>query len=148
MPKVQFCCKGTAFKLPKPRKTSAWIQHVCEDHGASIESITFIFCTDKYLHQINLDYLGHDTLTDIITFDNSDTPGRNLDGDIFISIQRVKENAKVFNKSFQEELHRVMIHGILHLLGFKDKSKKDREEMRRKEDLCLSLSSVPRETFT
>jgi probable rRNA maturation factor len=146
MPLVSFFCEDISFHLPKPRKTRAWIKQVISHEGGELKSIAFIFCSDPYLHQINLQYLKHDTYTDIITFDNSEEHGE-IEGDIFISIERIKENSKNLRKSFQEELHRVMIHGVLHLLGYSDKTRNQKAEMRIKEDLCLSLSPVPRETF-
>lgn len=103
-----------------------------------VGSINFIFCSDIYLLQINQQYLNHDNYTDIITFDNSELQ-LEISGDIFISIERVYENSKKFSGSFLSELYRVMIHGILHLIGYKDKSNKDKDAMRRKEDYYLSL---------
>ena len=146
MAKVRFFTEDISFKLTKPRKTTIWIEDVCTSHGKSIKALSFIFCSDRHLHQINLEYLQHDTLTDIITFDASESGGE-LEGDIFISIERVKENAARFGNSFTEELHRVIIHGVLHLIGYKDKSKKEKVEMRSEEERSLSLPSVPRETF-
>ena len=102
--------------------------------------INYIFCSDNYLHQINFQYLDHDTFTDIITFDQSDKD--QIEGDIFISIDRVHENANERNISFVNELHRVMIHGILHLLGYNDKTPKEKQLMREKEDECLSLRNL------
>ncbi|MEJ6675716.1 MAG: rRNA maturation RNase YbeY, partial [Polaribacter sp.] len=98
--------------------------------------VSYIFCDDEYLHKLNLEFLEHDTLTDIISFDNS--LGNQINGDIFISVERVKENANSFNASFENELHRVIIHGILHYCGYKDKTKKDADLMRSKEDAALS----------
>jgi probable rRNA maturation factor len=146
MAKVQFFREDTTFKLPKPRKTTNWILEVCSCHGKQVKGLSFIFCSDRHLHQMNVEYLNHDTLTDIITFDTSEEDGH-LEGDIFISIERVKENAAKFGNSFLEELHRVIIHGVLHLIGYKDKSKNDKAEMRYEEERSLSLPSVPRETF-
>jgi len=146
MSEVTFFCEDISFNLPRPRKTTSWIKQVIKEEGFKIKSLSFIFCSDDYLHQINLQYLNHDTYTDIVTFDISEGVGK-VEGDIFISIERVKENANNLKKSFQEEVHRVMVHGVLHLLGYKDKTKNEKLEMRSKEDLCLSLPSVPRETF-
>jgi probable rRNA maturation factor len=146
MPKIQFFAEETSFKLTKPRKTTTWILEVCGLHGKAVKALSFIFCSDRHLHQINVEYLNHDTLTDIITFDTSEHDGQ-LEGDIFISVERVKENATKFGNPFPEELHRVIIHGVLHLIGYTDKSKKDKAEMRSEEERCLSLPSVPRETF-
>lgn len=103
-----------------------------------VGSINFIFCSDKYLLQLNQKYLNHNTYTDIITFDNSDSQ-HEISGDLYISVERVRENSKQFSGSFVIELQRVMIHGILHLLGYNDKSSKDKETMRNKEDYYLSL---------
>jgi len=101
--------------------------------------LNYIFCSDTYLHKINLEYLKHDTLTDIITFDYSEK--KQISGDIFISIDRIKENAPKFNQSTDIELNRVLIHGVLHLLGYKDKTPKEKETMRAKEDFYLTLLS-------
>jgi len=101
--------------------------------------LNYIFCSDTYLHKINLEYLKHDTLTDIITFDYSEK--KQISGDIFISIDRIKENALKFNQSTDIELNRVLIHGVLHLLGYKDKTPKEKETMRAKEDFYLTLLS-------
>ncbi len=114
-----------------------WIAKIIHSEKGKAGEINFIFCSDKCLRKINLAYLKHDTYTDIISFDYSDK--ELLSGDIFISIDRVKENAKKFKSNFTEELHRVMIHGILHLLGYKDKTRIQKANMRVKEDLCLSL---------
>ena len=128
-------------KLPfssKEEKTIKWIIQVINEHKFILSSINYIFCTDEQLHKINLKYLGHDTYTDIITFDNSDEE-RVLESDIYISLDRIKENAKNLGKRFDEELHRVIIHGVLHLLGYNDKTVDEKEIMRIKENTCLSL---------
>ncbi len=104
----------------------------------------FYFCSDVYLHSINMEFLDHDTYTDIITFDYN--LGKQVHGEIYISVDRVEENANTYQCAFKEELHRVMIHGVLHLCGFKDKTKEDKERMRSKETYYLSklidLSSI------
>lgn len=100
------------------------------------DSINFIFCSDAYLHQINLEYLNHDTLTDIITFDNSEEP-KTVEGDIFISLERIKENAEVFDVPFEQELKRVLVHGMLHLIGYNDKTEEEQKTMREKEDFYI-----------
>ena len=105
--------------------------------GYSLKNLSFVFCDDEYLKKINLKYLDHDYYTDVITFDYSTADG--LAGDVFISIDRVKENANNFKVSFNEELFRVIIHGVLHLCGFNDKTKKEIKEIRKKEDHFLSL---------
>lgn len=139
MPSIQFFQEEIRFKLPHPRKTTKWILNSIKSEGASTAGINFILCSDKYLKTINLQYLSHDTYTDIVTFDYTDENG--IAGDVFISVDRVKENANHFQTSLDEELHRVIIHGVLHLLGYKDKSKRDKTLMRKKEDAYLSLRS-------
>jgi len=138
MPSIQFFSEGIRFKLDHPRKTRSWIKSAIEAEDMQAGSLNYIFCSDAYLHDINLKYLNHDTLTDIVTFDNSEEVGL-IEGDIFISIDRVRENAKTFNRSVDEELHRVLIHGVLHLLGYADKSPASKKQMRKKEDHYLSL---------
>lgn len=118
--------------------TTLWISKIIRKHNRSISSINYIFCTDDQLHKINLKHLGHDTYTDIITFNYSDEKDI-VESDIYISLDRVKENAQELGKSFDEELHRVMIHGILHLTGFNDRLDEEKLAMREKEDTCLSL---------
>jgi probable rRNA maturation factor len=137
MPSINFLSEGIDFKPKNQNKLKTWIKRVIESEGRELSSLVYIFCTDTYLLSINQDYLKHKTLTDIITFDYSET--KQVDGEIYISIERVKENASKFGKSFEEELHRVMIHGVLHILGFKDKSPAQKSAMRKKEEACLSL---------
>ena len=123
-----------------PLETSAindWIESAIFSLGYSIKNLSFVFCNDEYLKNINVQYLNHDYYTDVITFDYSGSDG--LSGDIFISIDRVKENAKGFKVSFNEELFRVIIHGVLHLCGFNDKSEKEIKEIRKQENYFLSL---------
>ena len=147
MPSVRFFTEQVKFQLLKPRKTSKWIKEVILTEGCTLHEINFIFCSDKYLLQINQEYLDHNTFTDIITFDNSEGLNTPLQGDIFISVERVKENAANLGRPFSEELHRVIIHGVLHLIGYSDKSTAQKNQMRQKEDACLSLPGVPRETW-
>ena len=118
------------FELEHEEDYKTWLSSIIFSHQKSLGDISFIFCNDEYLHRINLEYLKHDTLTDIISFDYSD--GSIISGDIFISIERVKENATTYNVSFKTELLRVLSHGILHFLGFKDKTKEDVLQMRSK----------------
>lgn len=126
----------TNFRLPNETSVEGWIQKVVEKHGFEIGEINYIFCDDNYLHKLNVEFLNHDTFTDIISFDN--TLGKLISGDIFISVERVEENANDFKVSFNEELQRVMIHGVLHYMGFKDKTDKDKIEMRNQENLAIS----------
>lgn len=125
------------FILPNEDIFSNWIRKVITSESYVLGEINYIFCDDDYLHKINLEYLNHDTLTDIITFDN--TEGNVITSDIFISTERVADNANDFNVSFQDELLRVMIHGILHLCGYKDKTDIEASLMRSKEDEKIRL---------
>jgi probable rRNA maturation factor len=138
MAAVNYFFQNTSFKLPFPRKTSSWIQAAVKKEKRKLTGLNFIFCSDEELLKINREYLNHDTYTDIITFDNSENSGR-IEGDIFISIERVTENADRLKTKFQDELNRVMIHGVLHLLGYSDKTDSKTKEMRKKEDVYLSL---------
>jgi len=117
-----------------------WISRVIESEGYLPGQIDYIFCTDDFLLELNKQYLNHDTFTDIITFDYSD--GRIISGDIFISTERVRENAQMFEVDFSNELKRVMIHGILHLVGYGDESEEDKLKMRRKEEEKIKLFHV------
>ncbi|MBJ6107511.1 rRNA maturation RNase YbeY [Hymenobacter sp. BT523] len=126
------------FELADAEELIGWIERVAAVHEHRIVQLTYIFCSDDYLHQLNVEYLDHDTLTDVITFDNSDNADI-LEGDIFISVERVRDNAHDLGVSFRDELHRVMIHGVLHLLGYHDKDLLSQTAMRKKEDDCLSL---------
>ena len=126
------------FELSDAEGLIGWIERVADVHEHRIVQLTYIFCSDDYLHQMNVEYLNHDTLTDVITFDNSDDADI-LEGDIFISVERVRDNAKDLGVSFRDELHRVMIHGVLHLLGYHDKDLLSQTAMRKKENYCLSL---------
>lgn len=126
----------TDFKLENSDEVSSWISEAILAEEFKEGEINYVFCSDDYLHQINMDFLDHDTLTDIISFDY--TVGKELHGDIYISVDRVKENASEFKASFSDEMARVMIHGVLHYCGYKDKSEADEKEMRAKEDYYLT----------
>lgn len=138
MDSISFFNEDISFDLPEETKIMKWIADVASSEGFSIEEINYIFCSDEYLLQVNKEYLEHDYYTDIITFDNSDKQ-KVIVSDIFISVDRVEENARDLKVDFLQELHRVMIHGILHLLGYQDKTSDDKTLMRKKEDTCLSL---------
>ena len=135
---IEFHSEDVDFSLSNPEQVSDWIASIIEQHDSELANLTYVFCSDDYLHQINVEYLDHDTLTDIITFDNADEEGV-VESDIFVSIDRVKDNAQTLGIPFEDELHRVLIHGILHLLGFKDKTEEQEALMRKQEDSCLSL---------
>lgn len=126
----------TPFSLQNPDEIARWISKIINAQKREEGEISYIFCDDQYLHKLNLEFLNHDTLTDIISFDNS--LGNQINGDIFISIERVKENADTYKTNFEDELHRVIIHGVLHYCGFNDKTKAEATLMRKKEDEALS----------
>ena len=130
----------TEFTLDNEQAFADWLSAVIESENKNEGEINYIFCDDEYLHKINVEYLNHDTLTDIISFDY--TVGNELNGDIFVSVERVADNAKDFNVSFEEELKRVLAHGILHYCGYKDKSDADAELMRSKEDEKIAMFHV------
>jgi probable rRNA maturation factor len=127
----------TDFELPDEVALETWVELIILNKGFESGEINFIFCDDEYLHRLNVEFLQHDTLTDVISFDNS--LGKLISGDIFISVERVKDNSLDYNVAFEEELHRVMIHGILHFLGFKDKNPEDEKVMRNEENNALLL---------
>ncbi|GAA3591627.1 rRNA maturation RNase YbeY [Flavivirga amylovorans] len=125
----------TDFSLKNEDLISNWILNTISEETHKLEEINYVFCDDEYLHKLNVEFLNHDTLTDIISFDYS--VGKLIQGDIFISIERVKDNAKDFSVSFKDELNRVIIHGILHYCGYKDKTDADAKVMREKENYYL-----------
>lgn len=130
----------TEFELPNENQLSNWLSQVILSENKKEGDINYVFCDDEYLLNINQQYLDHDTLTDIISFDYS--VGNELHGDIFISIERVRENALDFSVTFDEELKRVLVHGVLHYCGFKDKSEEDEQLMRQKEDEKIKMFHV------
>ena len=132
--KVIYNVEDLDFQLVNQNLLSSWIENTIETEGATLGAVSYIFCSDDYLHQMNVEYLNHDTLTDVITFPYNDNP---IEGDIFISIDRVKDNAQDLKIMFDDELHRVMIHGVLHLCGYSDKTDEQKAEMRQKEDEYL-----------
>ena len=130
----------TDFELENEAQYEDWISRIIESEGFDEGEINYIFCDDDYLHKINVEYLDHDTLTDIISFDY--TVGNLIQGDIFVSIERVRDNANDFNVSFDEELKRVLSHGVLHYCGYKDKSPEDDAMMRSKEEEKMQMFHV------
>jgi len=137
MPGIHFFNQGSSYKLPNPRKTTSWIKKVASSEDAVIGELNYIFVSDKFLLSMNQQYLNHNTYTDIITFGLGDSEV--VEGEIYISIPRVRENARNQGTAFQDELDRVLIHGVLHLLGYSDKGPRKKALMRKKEDACLSL---------
>ena len=135
---IHFFSEDVAFTLKQKLRVRNWINQTIISEGYKLGELSFIFSSDEYLLNINREYLKHDTYTDIITFDNSEQENR-IVGDIFISIERIQENSRKFTVNERDELHRVMIHGTLHLLGYPDKGKEAKAVMTGKEDHYLSL---------
>jgi probable rRNA maturation factor len=129
---IVFFNEDIDFKFQGKNNFKSWLKKVSEKEGFKINNLNYIFCSDEYLHKINLEYLDHDTYTDIITFDNSEEESI-VEGDIFISIERIKENSFTLNTVFEEEFKRVIVHGLLHLCGYDDHTSEDKAEMRRLE---------------
>ena len=138
---IEFDYKDIEFRFDE-EKHSDWLSEVIKTEGKTEGEITYLFCNDEHLHKLNMEFLNHDTLTDIITFDN--TIGNILNADICISVDRVKDNANDFEVPFVEELKRVLVHGVLHLCGFKDKTDAEANLMRRKEEEKIALFHVER----
>lgn len=137
MANIDFFNEDSDFRLENAERIENWIIKTIESHDKIVGDIAYIFCSDDYLLKVNQDYLNHDYYTDIITFDYSENGI--ISGDIFISIDRITDNAKQLNQEFNQELLRVLIHGVLHLLGFKDKSPEEEKLMREKEDEAISV---------
>lgn len=135
---VYFFSEDVKYTLKNKTVIRNWIKDTIVAEGYALEELNFILCSDEYLLVINKQYLNHDTYTDVITFDNSEEL-KTIVGDIFISIERIQENAKQFKSTVQQELCRVMVHGTLHLLGYKDKGKAAKTLMTQKEDQYLAL---------
>src|SRR5690554_7658562 len=135
----------TDFQLDNEEKYQDWLSSVIDSEGKEEGEINYIFCDDDYLYEINVQYLEHETLTDIISFDY--TLDNLISGDIFISIERVKDNAKDFGVTFDEELKRVMVHGVLHYCGYKDKTEDDEKLMRTKEDEKIKMFHVEQKYY-
>ena len=136
---VRFYEQEVKSGLKDRRKLSTYLQSLIRRQKTQVKDVqlVYVFCDDDYLVEINMDYLNHATLTDIITFDLSEEP-ETMQGEVYISTERVRENAGKYKVTYEMELHRVIFHGALHLCGFKDKKKADKERMRQEEDLCLS----------
>ncbi len=137
MNNISFHNEGVATKTPSKRLLKAWIKEFVSNHGKKVGELAFVFCSDEKILEVNQNFLQHDYYTDIITFDYCE--GEIVSGDIFISVERVAENATSHKAEYKEELLRVIAHGVLHLIGFQDKSPKNKKEMTQNEDLCISL---------
>lgn len=134
---ISYFSQKRSFRFSRQKRTSTWLVAIARREDFNIADIQYVFCTDNYLLKINQKFLSHDTFTDIITFDYSS--GKALEGEIYISVERVKENSASLGVPFQTELHRVMAHGLLHLMGYSDKTPRQKAQMRKKEEACLSL---------
>jgi rRNA maturation RNase YbeY len=135
---IYFFSEEINFELKEKLIRKRWLKSIATKAGFTIKELNYVFCSDEYLYRMNLEYLNHDTYTDIITFDNSE---KELDiaGDIFVSIDRVGENAQTNNQKVETELNRVLVHGLLHLMGYKDKTKEESTLMRQKEEESINL---------
>lgn len=132
---LTFHSEAIDFELTEISTIKTWLKEVIKCEGWTLANLTYIFCSDDYLYQMNVEHLNHDTLTDVITFQYSEEV---VEGDVFISIDRTKENAAIFGVSPEEELNRVMVHGLLHLLGYKDKTVEEKTLMTSKENEYLA----------
>ncbi|MBR6002986.1 MAG: rRNA maturation RNase YbeY [Bacteroidales bacterium] len=137
---VRYFTEDIKFNYKERRRTSKWLKLVAESEIRRLGDISVIFCSDPYILDVNLKYLQHDYFTDIITFDYCE--GDTISGDLFISIDSVRENAAFYKTEFEEELNRVIVHGVLHLIGYDDHSEADKKEMRSKENYYLSLREL------
>ena len=137
---VRYFTEDIKFNYKERRRTSKWLKLVAESEIRRLGDISVIFCSDPYILDVNLKYLQHDYFTDIITFDYCE--GDTISGDLFISIDSVRENAAFYKTEFEEELNRVIVHGVLHLIGYDDLSEADKKEMRSKENYYLSLREL------
>ena len=137
MNNISFHSEGVNTKTPSKRLLKAWIKEFVSNHGKKVGELAFIFCSDEKILEVNQSFLQHDYYTDIITFDYCE--GEIVSGDIFISVERVAENATSHNVEYNTELLRILAHGVLHLIGFQDKRPKNKKEMTENEDLCISL---------
>ncbi len=137
MPEISYFSQIPSFKIPNPRKTTAWLKKICASEKRRLHSLTYVFVPDSTLLGMNKQYLNHNTLTDILSFDLSEN--HKISGEIYISVERVRDNAKSFQQPFEHELRRVIAHGLLHFIGYKDKTRSEKAQMRSKEEAYLSL---------
>jgi probable rRNA maturation factor len=135
---ITFFNEDIEFKLKNSTKIKSWLKNIATAEGFKVGALNYVFCSDEYLLNVNREYLNHDFYTDIITFDNSEDSSK-IEGDIFVSIDRVADNAKTLRKVYENELMRVLAHGVLHLVGYDDLTDEGEAEMRSKEDFYLNL---------
>ena len=136
---VSYYNDSTTYRLREKRKVAAWLKMVAEQEGYTLGDVTYIFCSSEVHRKMNIDYIGHDYFTDIITFDYSELEEGVVSGDIFIDVETVADNARIYGVTAREEMLRVVVHGVLHLCGQKDKEPEDEKEMHRKEDKYLAM---------
>ena len=137
---VRYYNDSTTYRLREKRKIAAWLKCVADGEGYTLGDVTYIFCSSEVHRKMNIDFIGHDYFTDIITFDYSDRTGTGVvSGDIFIDVETVADNARIYGATAREEMLRVVVHGVLHLCGQKDKSPRAEKQMHRKEDKYLAL---------
>ena len=137
---VRYYNDSTTYRLREKRKVAAWLKMVAEQEGYTLGDVTYIFCSSEVHRKMNVDFIGHDYFTDIITFDYSDRKGtRVVSGDIFIDVETVADNARIYGATARQEMLRVVVHGVLHLCGQKDKSPRVEKQMHRKEDKYLAI---------
>ena len=143
--RIKYFCDNICFKLRRRKSIATWLERVIWQEGHRLEYLHFIFCSDVILHHINIHHLHHDTWTDVITFDYRDLP-QNIQGEVYISIDRIRENAKLYQHPLQVELYTIMLHGLLHLLGYDDHSPEDIARIRAQEQRYLGqlLGSIKR----
>ena len=136
---VRYYNDSCTYRLPEKRRTSAWLKSVAEQEGYTLGEVTYIFCSSQVHRKMNIDFIGHDYFTDVITFDYSDLKGEGVvSGDIFIDVDTVKDNARIYSATPRREMLRVVVHGLLHLCGQKDKTPRAEKQMHRKEDYYLA----------
>ena len=139
---VRYYNDQTNFRLRDKRKIASWLKAVAQEEGYALGDVTYIFCSSEVHRKMNIDFIGHDYFTDVITFDYSDLKGEGIvSGDIFIDVDTVKDNARIYGATFTSEMHRIIVHGVLHLCGQKDKTLRAEKQMHRKEDKYLKLLS-------
>ena len=139
---VRYYNDQTNFRLRDKRKIASWLKAVAQEEGYALGDVTYIFCSSEVHRKMNIDFIGHDYFTDVITFDYSDLKGEGIvSGDIFIDVDTVKDNSRIYGATFTSEMHRIIVHGVLHLCGQKDKTPRAEKQMHRKEDKYLKLLS-------
>ncbi|MBE6189884.1 MAG: rRNA maturation RNase YbeY [Rikenellaceae bacterium] len=140
---VKYYTDDCSYRLPEKRRTAAWLKEVAEAEGYRLGDVNYIFCSAARLLEMNIEFLGHDYFTDIITFDYSDLKGSGVvSGDIFIDVETVADNARIYGATKIQEMRRVVVHGVLHLCGQKDKTPRANAQMHRKEDKYLKFWSL------